>query len=565
MKLLIPIILILFCNLAAQELNEIEYADSLNLIVEESADSLSFEFADSLAVYSMQDSLLEVEPDSILHMNDIFADSLLTSEEVMFDSLDIVKLHNDLQLYLENKKELRENFQLPMIVENEDFHLKTPFNPNLHFSKNGFTHFPFLTSNIHTIQNYAPLLNAVYDKGFVDFTDDNYSLPVASTDVFLGLGDINMNHAAMNYHKGNIVGIPDLNLEVGYVGMDGKWLGKREKSRNFNGHLFYQKNWGKLHLYYTNIDMEISSNKLANPPQILATVIDRNSDIAVKLENSFLNIGYRSENAKVDSIRRKLTEYWINKDIEFRNHQFKFNYEYFTSSKEDDFQIINLNHNSEISIFNFGNRLLLQEKDDYYLASLLKAKLHSCFQLQINFEKQESDSTNSLWQSERLGGGFILDFSQLNLNVLAGKDKIDDESISFVESKLKTNYSFGILNIALDNWTLFHRTANVFAPQLQTQTNLEFQLDVKHDNLIKFGISNTYLSEYAFFQNNQETETYSSYVNFDAWLAFQITKQFQIKLDAVNLTNAYSLFGLPAYESLAGRHFNFNIQWTFIN
>lgn len=552
-KLLIVFILFSFSLLFTQEILEIE-------------DSLRIEVADSLTIFFEQDSLTFSNQDSLLLNENTGIDSLNYPETAEIHTLDIVELHKKLMEFLKEKKQVRQAFQLPMIVEKEDFHWKTPFNPNLHFSKNGFTYFSFQTSNIHAVQNFAPLYNAAYDQGFVDFSLDDYALPVAVTEVFLGLGDINMNHAVMNYKKGRVVGIPDLNIEIGYIGMDGKWLGKREKSRNFNSHLFYDQHWGKIHFYYSNIDQEISSNKLADPPEYLYLMKEQSSETAFKWENPYLDLGYRIENTKVDTLKQELSEILLSKALQYKNHRIKLCYEYFMNSTEDkNFNVFNLSHHSDFSFLDFDNRLVYREKEYYFGSSLLKIKMLSFLQPQFYGEKQAEESSINLWPQERLGAGFILNFPKFGFNAIAGNEKIDDAENPFIETRLNTNYQTGILNLILKNWTLARKTDNIYIPEFQTQTSLEFQLDIQHGNFIKLGVSNIYLSEYGYIHDNQESITMESFSHFEAWLAIQITRQFQIKLDAVNLTNAETLFGLPASENLAGRHFNFNIQWIFIN
>jgi len=279
-----------------------------------------------------------------------------------------------------------------------------------------------------------------------------------------------------------------------------------------------------------------------------------------------LNIGYRSETAKIDSITRGLSEYWFNKDLVHKTHTVNLTYEYFNNSTENDnFNVFSIKQRSDISLFTLGNRISYQEKNEYFASSSLKANLFPFFQLQGYFEKQDVDATAYLWQNERLGAGFILDLPRLGVNFLVGKDKIEEEEIPFAEARTSTDYDIGILNIGVHNWSLYRNTDIRFLPSLQSQSSLVFQLDMKHDNYIKLGLSHIFLSEHAYLFQNSGSEVFSTFNHLDAWLAIQVTKQFQIKLDAVNLTNELSLFGWPASEGLAGRHFNFNVQWIFIN
>jgi len=592
MKFVILVVLLSFYILSAQDIVIEEQADPLNITNSASEESLEtdIDFPDSLksilpvdslgqtisdsilfSEKAFPDSLLADEDtlvDSLLADEDTLVDSLLADEDTLVDSLDIVEIYENLQKHLIEKKKMQEDFKLPMIVEKENFHYKTPFEPNLYFSKNGFTYLPFLVSNIHVIQNFALLNNAVYDQGFIDFSLSDYSLPVAATEAFLGLGDINMNHAVVSYKKGNILGIHDLNIEFGYAGMDGKWLGKREKSRFYNGQLFYNSNFGKFHFYYSSIDQEISSNKLANPPElfVLKTLHEKNSEMAFRWENPYLDIGYRTETAEVDTLVRELSAILLAKDLQYKSHHIHLSYEYFSNTSDDEnFDVVNLDQNSTISFFELGNRLFYRNSENYFGSSDLIVNLFSQFKPQAYLEKQSKDVYTHLWHNERIAGGFLLDLSNFDINVLAGNDKIRNENMNFIEAKSNYDHKIGLMNIVLQNWTLFRSTENIYLPDLQTQTSLEFQLDLDHGNFIKLGLSNIYLSEYGYIHDMIDSITFERFSHLDAWLSIQITKQFQIKLDAVNLTNAYTLFGYPTSENLDSRHFNFNVQWIFIN
>ena len=225
-------------------------ADSLEIIT--IIDSTQ---ADSIEVITIIDS-------SFVELDSTFVEELIEEEPVDSFYIDIQKLKEQVDSLISKRKEIEKYEHLPYSIYNENFHLKSLSEPDIWMRKNGFLILPFNTSKTHLLQNYTPFFQTDFSQNQVSFYQTNYDLPVAMTNAILGLGDLDMNHAFVNFQKGNVFNIRNLNIKADYFGQDGYWYSVYEKSSNFNLHLFYDHKFGKFHYYHTTIDQEIPSEKL---------------------------------------------------------------------------------------------------------------------------------------------------------------------------------------------------------------------------------------------------------------------------------------------------------------
>ncbi|HPR17092.1 MAG TPA: hypothetical protein PLD62_02485 [Candidatus Cloacimonadota bacterium] len=570
MKIRLPFFLFLLIATALMAQNQSEITDSLqnsNL-----PDSLAApSFANSLETLEFPDTLFSEGSNDSLFQNEAFSDSLFRrpydTEAGDTTYIDLVKLQQDMNAFVADKRKDRADLRLPFLWQKENFHYKAPFDPQLEMRQNGFTLLPFRVANLHTFQNLAPFVTTSADQGFIDFNSDNYTLPVTLTEAYLGLGDIDMNHAAVNYRKGNIFGIPSLNADFGYVGQDGKWLGKREKSANFDLHLFYVHKWGKLHFYHTSIDQEISSNALAEAPMLSSIDLlkERTSSSSVKLETNYLDLGFRTETSKVDSLKRKFQSLLVSKQLQSTNHELTASYEYFDVEDDDAFNLFTVQHRSKVAILAWSNRASYREADRYYLNSLLQCHVFRFLAIQANYEKYGDDYPVLNWQNERKAAGLKFISNAWKINMLAGKEEVNEVENNFAEVQSDLDLKVGRLTFFLRNWLLYRDEDQPLLPHYQTKNSLEIVLNLKYNNKIRLGTSHLYVSDYGYYQDFSENLLYNNYQSLDAWLAIQITDRFQIRVDGVNLLNANELFGYPTSEALDGTHFNFSVYWLLVN
>ena len=561
--------LLIFINLLIIILPVTVWSQNDDLVIETQVDSFSVEKTE-------KDSLVQFKINTVdsLHITSVENDSL--SVEAIIDTAGSVleTLKNQLDEYLEEKRQTHQKLFIPHLIYNENLHLKSPFDPVIQFTKNGFTIIPFEVSNTHILQNYKPFFNTRCVRDNISFTEDNYDLPVAFSESYLGLGDFDMNHVTATLKKGNILGIKNLHFEGDYIGQDGKWLGTREQSRNYNIHLFYDLNLGKIHFYQTTIDQEINTNKLKDAPELPEKhkIEEWGSDSAILFENRFISIGGLIQTTELDTMKRKLSEIMLTKSIRNDNNLLTLTWEYFRNTSADStFNIFSLNQSSDIYRFHLGNSGYYQDEDNYFLSSELSMKIFKPISISVKHLTHQETGYSNLVPKNKAGAGLIVNPSFLRMEFIYGTETFDNslgcesEDIRFFEMSNIIKFNIRSFGINLSKWMLYRDVINLHFPTWQSKTIVEIIYNMTHNNAIKLGLSHFYTSEYKFTCDATDTIYNMKNLNLDAYIAFQITDRFEIKLDAVNLTNSDHLFAYPSSSELPGFHINFNVKWIFVN
>lgn len=504
---------------------------------------------DSLEIITIIDTT-EIEIDSTL------VEELIEEEPVDSFYIDIQKLKEQVDSLISKRKEIEKYEHLPFFVYNENFHLKSIFEPDIWLRKNGFLILPFLTSRTHLLQNYAPLFQTDFSLNQLSFYQKDYDLPVAMTEAILGLGDLDMNHAFVSFQKGNVFNIRNLNVKVDYFGQDGYWYSVYEKSSNFNLHLFYDHKFGRFHYYHTSIDQEISSDKLLESSTPSSKILEKSFDNAFLWENKILNTGIQLENYEVNKVERKQTHFLLNKTLIFQQHKIQGSIEYFIQSepKDKSFSIFSLKNNSNISSINITNTIIYQDDDNFLFSSEIDRKIYKFLDLIGKFSKIKNEKF-----LERKGIGLNISPSFADCNLLIGEQRIAETRKIYAESATSFKFKFNNLNINLKNSTLYQEPNEKMQnyPELQSKVFLNLVYCLKYNNAIKFGLSHFYSSE---FQNELNIPVKGN-TNLDGYLAFKITDRFEIKVDAINLLNSNEMFG----KEIPERHYNFGVNWIFVN
>ncbi len=505
--------------------------------------------ADSLEIITIIDS-------NFVEIDSTFVEELIEEEPVDTFYIDIRKLKEQVDSLISKRKEIEKYEPLPYFIYNENFHLKSLSEPDIWLRKNGFLILPFTTSKTHLLQNYAPLFQTDFSLNQISFYQTNYDLPVAMTEAILGLGDLDMNHAFVNFQKGNVFNIRNLNVKADYFGQDGYWYSIYETSSNFNLHLFYDHEFGRFHYYHTNIDQEIPSDKLLENYATSSKILEKSIDNAFLWENEILNVGIQSENYKVGNLERKQTHLLLNKTLIFQQHKIQGSIEYFIQSEPDDdsFPIFSLNNNSYISSINIGNTIIYQDDDNFLFSSEIDRNIYKFFGLMGKYSKIKND-----FFLERKGIGLNISPSFADCNLLIGEQRIGKIRKLYAESAVSFGFKFNNFMVNLKKWTLYQKPDENLQnyPELQSKTFLDLVYCLKYNNAIKFGLSHLYSSK---FQNELDIPVKDN-TNLDGYLAFKITDRFEIKVDVVNLLNTNKMFG----KEIPARHYNFGVNWIFVN
>jgi len=519
--------------------------------------------ADSLEIASIIDStqadsleIITIIDSSFVEIDSTFVEELIEEEPVDTFYIDIQKLKEQVDSLISKRKEIEKYELLPHFIYNENFHLKSVFEPDIWLRKNGFLILPFTTSRTHLLHNFAPLFQTDFSQNQVSFYQTNYNLPVAMTEAILGLGDLDMNHAFVRFQKGNVFNIRNLNVKADYFGQDGYWYSVYEKSSNFNLHLFYDHKFGKFHYYHTTIDQEIPSDKLLENPSTSSMILEKSFDNAFLWENKILNAGIQLENYEVNKMERKQTHFLLNKTLIFQQHKIQSSIEYFIQSepKDNSFSIFSINNYSNISSINIGNTIIYQDDDNFLISSEIDRKIYKFLSLIGKYSKIKNEKF-----LERKGIGLNISPSLADCNLLIGEQRIAEIRIIYAEAATAFIFKFNNLNINLKKWTLYQKPDENLKnyPELQSKVFLDLVYNLKYNNAIKFGLSYFYNSDY----RNDLNIPMKNNANLDGYLAFKITDRFEIKVDAINLLNSTEFIG----EEIPERHYNFGVNWVFVN
>ncbi len=492
---------------------------------------------------------------------------LENSEEVQADSLGKtnLELQRDVEKYLQEKKQTP---FFPFLLKKENFHLKSLSLLSAHFVKNGFSIFPFQIETTHFLQNFFPFYDIRNRGNLIFFRKDHYRLPVSVTQANLGLGDVNMNHAFVEFEKGNVLGLEGLHLEFGYLGQQGNWLGVNEKSANSDHHIFYDWKEFCFHYFGAQIDQKTAINNLMNTNHFPDEEIpEKFFDHNLLLENPYLDLGFRYEETEIDTIKQITRSFLMKKEFIWNNLDLQLGFEHFHYPKQkNDFQIYRINQTFKRSIFGIESDVLYKDNsyNNYYFRSDIEiGKDFTFFSKYQKFKNEWSDQNF-------LGYGISFQDSLRNIELQLG-NCIDEFQKYFGKITNNSFFLFDHFYLRLQNILIYDddeitytaRENVTSSPSWQLQNKFEIIFPLNYDNQIILGFDQFYISVFDYRLDKQLFRSSSSYL--DGYLAIQITKRFRIQLDAQNLTAEEYLFNYPVSYQFPETHFNFFIEWQFVN
>ena len=522
-----------------------------------------------------------------------------TLEERIDPKLLLAELSN----FLDDKREMENDLFLPHLIYKENFHLSSPFNLNIRITKNGFSEIPFATGNLQTVQNNQNIYNTIYKRGNIFYNSLEYSLPVAITETYMGLGDIDMNNISFSLMKGDIFGIPSFDMQFDFLGEKGIWLGyNNEVSQNFHLHLSYDLNFAKIHFDNSEIDQTLPGKKdIYNYAFPTESASNKEKEYTITIENKIIDIGfkYKNNDYKMDNIFRKernLMQVLAQKKMQIPNHRLDLSYEIiseditiknysnpdttFITLSDNSFYIISGNHESNILEFSIGNTGYYQDKYNFQFDSeIIKQIFHGFI-----FFGEYSTLSNEYFPNylptflqhqtrSRIGGGILINPYQLRSKITIGQHTIEEFVGEYYEIQNKLDMKIAKnIGFEIEQWLRNERTTicveddnnyNLYSyPEWQISNLVEFTYFLKYNNAIKLGLKHIYHSSYSYTLGDMDTIFQNYTQNFDAYLKIQLTDRFEISVDAINLTNNEIMF---TNYNHPGTHFNFNVHWMFIN
>ena len=442
---------------------------------------------------------------------------------------------------------------LPYSICRENFHFQSALPLNVYFRKNGFSVFPFMGSQIHFMQNYFPFYKIEYSENLINFFRTDYEFPVAFSYANLGLGDNDMNHAFLNFRKGNILGINKLHFNFNIITYDGLWLSEQEKAKNIDLQLLYKTNFGKFYFVGSLIDQKISSLTLQNSEQNseISPISEKTAEYSFFFKNKIADLGVLFQNNKIDGENRKTWQFLLKKEIFLKNHYFGLSWENLRQTTEKDslFNVVGITHRSEIIGFNWRNNLNFVNQKKYQANSVLRKMIFKNFYLQGKYSEYKFDihttkkSLGWFWQNN-----FLKSDIAIGLQKISQKDNFYSEMLNFL------NFSISDFDFDLQSWIFYQKMENDDKnyPKWQNRTSFEITRKLKYENAISLGIKYLFCSA---FDVSAETN------NLNIYLKIKITPKFEISGEAVNILNNETLFG----NEFSGIHFIANVKWIFVN
>ncbi|MEA2095073.1 MAG: hypothetical protein U9P73_00070 [Candidatus Cloacimonadota bacterium] len=532
------------------------------------------------------------------------AQDTINIEQAVLDTLEnridpkllLIEMNN----FLDEKRKMENEFFLPHLIYKENFHLSSPFNLNMRIIKNGFSEIQFATGNLQTVQNNRNIYNTIYKRGNIFYSSWEYSLPVALTETYMGLGDIDMNNIAVSLIKGSIFGIPKFDMQLDYLGEKGIWQGyENEVIKNFHLHLSYDLNFAKIHFDNRIIDQTLPGEKDIDG-YIYAnnTTSNKENEYSVKVENNVINLGfkYKTNNYKINDTFRKerdLLQFLAQKKFKIQNHQLDISYEFISedkltynytttqnTSRDDSYHLLSIDHDSSFLGFDFGNTGFYRDENNYQFNSELIKNIFHGFSFfgeyntsSIEFYQDHFTTDLQHQARSRIGGGIIFNPSHVKIRVMMGQNSIDYSKSDYFEVQNTINLSITkSMKLRFEHWLRNRKSGlsisedynnNIMSyPEWQMSDLLELTYLLKHNNAIKLGLKRIYHSNYSYTLDDLEMIFNNDTENYDAYLRIQLTDRFEISVDAINLTNNKIMF--INYDH-PGTHFNFNVHWIFVN
>lgn len=456
--------------------------------------------------------------------------------EMVYKQIDTLKTAHDF-LYL-----------FPSSLYMQNYHLTAPDFTNMWIKRNYFTILPFKTHWYHTLQNSFPFYNINQRHHTLFLHQPLYDAPVTVSHTDMGLGEWEMNYGLLSLQKGNILGVNKLHARFDYLGQDGFWHIEFEKTRNTHIHLWYDLPEGRTHFYLASLDQQLPGHKLTDGRE--GAHSERLTDLSLIYEIENFALGSRYEKYHIAGDERVMYQYFSNYKLRSDIHDLGFTFEYFDTDEESKeiFTIASMDHQSRWADLSFTNTSFYRDNEHYQHTSRVDWKLSDLFGIAGEFR-----TASHMYDASKLG--ITVASQPLDLEMLAAF--YDNEYPGFsLLSSLNIGYKRAALKI--NNWMEYISSEDeldIFLrgyPEWQWHGNLDLRFDMKHDNAIRIGLRNQFLSEY---------KDLDSSLTIDFYLAFEITKLFEIKGEAINITNSDNIFSHPLPE----RYYKASFRWYFIN
>jgi len=498
--------------------------------------------ADSLQVISPEDSILIQQ---------------LIDEEGLYQAdtlkIDLVKLRSDVAELIEERTEKKREEWYRWWYLSENRHYTSLKQPVLHIRKEGFTVYPHLVESMHILQGERSFYNIMGKGHHFDLESFDYDLPVTLSSAEAGLGDWEHSHGNLTIEKGDSFISDSLSFAASVAGISGYWFGSDESASNINFNFKYRTKAGNIRYIHTTWGEEFGSAlSYINTENAIER---KGNEEIIKFEHREFEAGVRLESSKTDNLKRKQQAFLLRREHANDWLQYDLGFEFVRETTADSSWLVlsgklsNVLGKSDYTL-DFG----ITGKDNYFAEADVFMPFYKRLGISANAYTWKNDSslinpkTGSFLRS---GGGIAWIDSISTIELIAGFQDDDLSEDWYMESYVNSTFTWKSFDLILKNWTLYF-----INPDLQIQTEVEIRYNLPFGNALRLQYRNRYFSEMLSNDNY-----FPASVWHDMLLGVKITSRFEIRLEAVNITENYIFMG----EQQAGFTFLYNMYWYFVN
>ena len=469
------------------------------------------------------------------------------------------------------------------VFAQENFHLYAPYQTTFHFTRNRFIQSELPVSGTQILQLMKTLYPIANDAPVYHLETPQYICPVSLTETQLGTGDKLMNHAYVNYMKGRLFGVREIDANFQFLAYEGEMFEENEQCGDYVTHLVWHSKLGDLYLDNDILNHDITSIKMKKvyQPKTEEYAKERLWDHSVYWDNRWLDIGYKYQRKAyriknhADEAIDETNRYYIlhagdslfYQQIDLTAQSRDFEHDSWLAEHRLDIGGLH-SHAAFMREFGYDQHksLKIAWGDSIAVQAGYRIEGERQQYLQRRYEFRESGwfaGMRFLYEA----GWILLDLDwrlvRSDYKTVSRPDATIDidtteENVLGTDCLTRVQTILGRFLLNINSKVDYRQTDKVIElPRWKISSEAELVLDVGHDNAMKLGVRQTQVAGY---NDWREREVDSTRI-LDGWFGIQITKQFQINLEGYNLTSADNLFDKPAH----GAHYNFTLHWQFVN
>lgn len=478
---------------------------------------------------------------------------------------------------------------------------------NYYLKRDKFTELNSLYPTFQKLQNYNRFYQESNSNDFYFLNKKYYQLPVTAIEVVAGMGDYDLGSGYVALKKNYFLNRYNLDFRMNFL--KGNLYSGNELASNSSANLVIPFKESNLNIAFNSISYEGPFNKLSPGFRLSSLIWEENSNsVAAIYNNEYVDVGLRFTGEKYKNITPQTLsrEYWqllLAKEVNTDHWHSNISYEFFyhdedfysqelNSLSSDIDHLLNLQFNSDYEKFNLSANLVTTLPYQLLSNSEVSYNINTKFKLGVftNFRKTlhkanlftdyiptaDAPLPSSLYLNEKNNTGLTLSFTDhnLNLNIALGSAEIETEALNAslheeyqaFKAQLSGDYTYIFNTYKLNLQSLvriyqeYDKYNILYTPKFNLTNSIELIKDIKHNNLLRFGISHHFFDSYLGYEKSDKV-FYPECSLLDIYVGAQITQQFEIRGYWKNILD---------YQVIAGERFVPQsmivlISWNFLN